>query len=56
MVVKIAYAAPHRSNLTGTTRAYRPSSYVFQKHHRPVAETVEPVTADMLTRELRERQ
>ena len=30
----ILFNVPHRMNLTGTERAYRPEGYLFQKHNR----------------------
>ncbi len=30
--VEYVFRTPHRPNLTGTQRAYRPSGYLFQTH------------------------
>jgi NADH:ubiquinone oxidoreductase subunit len=48
------YVTPHRMNLTGTERAYRPPGYAFQKHHYVQGKKLdEGITAEELNAELR---
>lgn len=53
---EIRFQKPHKPNLSGSTKAYRPASYFFQKHYRPVESKIDTLGADFLNEELSKQQ